>query len=177
MRRSRHRFLDAWRHRVGQGSDRRRPPRRDSYGRQRLLLRQYRNRLQPGQQAGRWELEAHHRWPGHSRFPRHQGRLRLALHRGPRSGVRFRSTVGMASNTCSTGTNTTVSPVARIIERPALSLSDGRWQSCSGRPRGGALEWSRPGDVLLLPVHGLAAREVVLAMSGRVPPGLRREES
>jgi UDP-N-acetylmuramyl tripeptide synthase len=30
-----------------------------------------------------------------------------------------------------------------------------------------ALEWARPGDVLLLPVHGLAAREVVLAMIGR----------
>ena len=31
-----------------------------------------------------------------------------------------------------------------------------------------ALEWARPGDVLLLPVHGLAAREVVLAMIGRL---------
>jgi len=30
-----------------------------------------------------------------------------------------------------------------------------------------ALEWSRPGDMLLLPLHGLAAREVVLAMLGR----------
>jgi len=31
-----------------------------------------------------------------------------------------------------------------------------------------ALEWALPGDVLLLPVHGLAAREVVLAMIGRL---------
>jgi cyanophycin synthetase len=41
-----------------------------------------------------------------------------------------------------------------------------------------ALEWARPGDVLVLPVHGLAAREVVLAMMGRPaarPPG--QEES
>jgi UDP-N-acetylmuramyl tripeptide synthase len=41
-----------------------------------------------------------------------------------------------------------------------------------------ALEWARPGDVLVLPVHGLAAREVVLAMMGRSaarPPG--QEES
>jgi UDP-N-acetylmuramyl tripeptide synthase len=30
-----------------------------------------------------------------------------------------------------------------------------------------ALEWSRPGDVLVLPVHGLAARESVRAMLGR----------
>jgi len=29
-----------------------------------------------------------------------------------------------------------------------------------------ALEWARAGDVLALPVHGLAAREAVLAMLG-----------
>ena len=40
----------------------------------------------------------------------------------------------------------------------------------------GALEWARPGDVLLLPVHGLAAREVVLAMLGRSAARPSRQE-
>jgi UDP-N-acetylmuramyl tripeptide synthase len=34
-----------------------------------------------------------------------------------------------------------------------------------------ALEWARPGDVLVLPVHGLAARAEVLAMLQQIKPG------
>jgi UDP-N-acetylmuramyl tripeptide synthase len=39
-------------------------------------------------------------------------------------------------------------------------------RSTEGEAARCALEWARPGDVLVLPVHGIAAREVVLAMIG-----------